>query len=78
MPSYQAFRLAMMPLNLKDVFRQSGVASNAQSGRIAFPLRFKDSIRDGQKVALGVQVVDQSNLKSNCYSIDLEFSVSAR
>ncbi len=61
---------------LLEIFRQSALANDATSGQLTLPLRFDESsVSDGAKVELAVQVVDSATLRSNCYSMDLEFSV---
>lgn len=62
-------------VELRELFRQSGLPLNATGGRFAIPLRFSDTVTDGAKVKLGVQLVDAADLRSNCYSLELNFAV---
>jgi hypothetical protein len=66
---------AATAIELFDLFRQSGLGVEATSGRIAIPLRFREDVRDGASVRIGVQVIDAAAHRSNCYSIDLSFEV---
>lgn len=60
---------------LFDVFRQTGLEPDATRGKLGIPLRFADTVQDGASVRLGVQLVDEADHRSNCYSFDLAFSV---
>jgi hypothetical protein len=62
-------------LELFEVFRSSGVPSGARSGRIAFPLRFSDTVQDGDEAWLGLQLLDASEQRSNCSALRLHFDV---
>lgn len=62
-------------LALSDDFGHSNVDLQAKSGRIAIPLRFNDSVQDASTVRFGLQLVDAAQLRSNCYSLDLSFTV---
>jgi hypothetical protein len=62
-------------LPLGDIFRQSGLPASARSGRIAFPLRFEDTVEDGAQVWLGMQLVDGARQRSNCAALELGFAV---
>jgi hypothetical protein len=65
------------PQELDSVFRQSGLASDAESGAMWVTLRFADeTVDDGTRVRLGIQLVDAAELRSNCFTLDLEFDVS--
>jgi hypothetical protein len=61
---------------LADAFRQSGVALTETTGSLWMALRFASDVKDGTKVRLGLQLVDPAGDRSNCYTLDLEFSVS--
>ncbi len=62
-------------VELFDVFRSSGVPATAQTGRIAFPLRFSDSVQDDAEVWLGLQFLDARQQRSNCAALQLHFDV---
>ncbi len=62
-------------LDLFDVFRQGGLPPTAREGTLAMPLRFADTVPDGADVRVGTQLVDDEKHRSNCYGLDLEFSV---
>lgn len=60
---------------LVDVFRQSGVTTNATAGDIWMALRFSPTVKDGADVRLGLQLADAGGERSNCYTLDLTFDV---
>ena len=60
---------------LLDYFEQSEVAFDATAGTVAIPLHFSDSVRDASTVPLGMQLVNALALRSNCYALDLKFTV---
>ena len=62
-------------LNLKDIFVQNGVDAEANSGVLAMPLRFSETVSDGAQVVLGLQLFDSNSFASNCYSLGLEFNI---
>ena len=67
-------------LALPDYFESSDVPLDATSGRFAVHLRFaSDGVQDGTVVRLGTQLENSASttLKSNCFSLDLLFNVSA-
>lgn len=64
-------------LELFEVFRSSGLLPASRSGRIAFPLRFSDTVQDGAEVWLGLQLLDTTEQRSNCAAMRLHFDVGA-
>jgi hypothetical protein len=62
-------------INMHDLFNKSEVLPEAQSGTLGLDLRFSDSISDGTKGDLQVQISDGASQRSNCYEITLGFSV---
>ncbi|MBI5509196.1 MAG: hypothetical protein HY903_10620 [Deltaproteobacteria bacterium] len=62
---------------LTDVFRQSGVGLSEKSGSLWMALRFASTVRSGTTVRLGLQLVDKAGRYSNCYTLDLDFEVTA-
>jgi hypothetical protein len=62
-------------LELDEIFRQSGIDPASKAGRMAFPLRFADSVQDGSEVWLGLQLVDAEDQRSNCSAMKLHFAV---
>jgi hypothetical protein len=62
-------------LRLYQVFRQSALPLDAESGTLGLPLRFADTLHDGDRVRLGLQLLDEEGHRSNCYSLDLRFQV---
>jgi hypothetical protein len=62
---------------LYEVFSQSDTPHDAASGTVAIPLRFGDDLSDGARVRLSLQLRDEADLLSNCYSLDLRFVVEA-
>jgi len=61
---------------LDRVFRQNGLLPGATEGAFWVYLRFaEETVDDGTQVRLGVQLVDAAELRSNCYTLDLEFDV---
>jgi len=63
-------------VDLGQVFALSGVETDARAGEIAVPLRFPDDTSDGSRVRIAVQLLDAAQRRSNCYSLDMNFSVS--
>ena len=62
-------------LNLDDIFIQNGVDAEANSGVLAMPLRFSETVSDGAQVVLGLQLFDGNSFASNCFSLGLEFNI---
>jgi hypothetical protein len=62
-------------LELLDLFRASAVALDSTGGALTIPLRFSDNVGNGDKVRLGLQLVDEAGQRSNCYALDLDFEV---
>lgn len=62
-------------LELLDLFRASAVALDSTGGTLTIPLRFSDNVGNGDKVRLGLQLVDEAGQRSNCYALDLDFEV---
>ena len=62
-------------VELIDLFKGADVDAGAKSGELAVPLRFSENVEDGANATLGVQLVDDEGNRSNCYSLDLEFTV---
>lgn len=61
---------------LTTLFMSSGgVPSDATSGRFALPVRFAPNTVDGASLHLGTQLVDAAGHRSNCYVLDLTFSL---
>ncbi len=61
---------------LDRVFRQNGLQPSATEGAFWVTLRFAEAtVDDGTRVRLGVQLIDGALLRSNCYTLDLEFDV---
>ena len=58
-----------------DAMNAAQVAPDANSGRLAMPVRFSEGVSNGSTAILGIQVVDGSGLRSNCLGVELEFSV---
>jgi hypothetical protein len=63
-------------LTLLDLFRASAVALDSTGGTLTIPLRFSDNVGNGDKVRLGLQLVDEAGQRSNCYALDLDFEVA--
>ena len=63
-------------VGLTDLFQGGGVEAAARSGELAVPLRFSENVENGASATLGVQLVDDAGNRSNCYSLDLDFTVS--
>ncbi|MBC7792733.1 MAG: hypothetical protein H7Z43_03415 [Clostridia bacterium] len=61
--------------DLLAAFKQSVLAEDATSGRLVLPLRFDESVGDGERVNLGLQLTDEGGLHSNCYGMTLSFEV---
>ncbi len=62
-------------LSLNDIFAQNGVDSEANTGTLAMPLRFSETVSDGAQVVLGLQLFDSNSFASNCYSLGLQFNI---
>lgn len=62
-------------LELLDLFRGSAVALDSTGGTLTIPLRFSNNVGNGDKVRLGLQLVDEAGQRSNCYALDLDFEV---
>jgi hypothetical protein len=62
-------------LPMRDIFRQSALSLGAESGVLTLPLRFSDTVPNGASVQMGLMLVDNAGHKSNCYSMDLKFTV---
>lgn len=63
-------------VNLPAFFKGSSVPPNATSGELAVPLRFGETVKDGTIGILGVQLIDTQSHRSNCYALELDFTVS--
>ena len=63
--------------SMKDLFRQSAVAETATSGTLAVSLQFSnEEISSGtREVAFGMQILDDKEQRSRCFSLLLEFNV---
>jgi len=62
--------------DLDTVFRQSGVELDATRAEVYMTLRFaENTVDDGAQVRLGLQLVDAQGLRSNCFTLELEFDV---
>lgn len=67
---------APVSLPLKPYFGPSGVALDAKSGRLAVPIHLASSaVQDDSLFRLGMQLVDGSNLYSNCMTLELHMLV---
>ena len=64
-------------LELLDLFRASAVALDSPGGTLTIPLRFSSNVDNGDKVRLGLQLVDEAGQRSNCYALDLDFTVTS-
>lgn len=65
------------PMDLSTYFNASNVSLDATSGLIAIPLPFAQVGFDyDATVRLGTEVVDADNRPSNCYTMDLNFTLS--
>ena len=60
---------------LSDLFLQSGVPLDAGAGTIVVAPRFAETVDDGAKVWLGMQLEDAADQRSNCYGVKLRFDV---
>jgi hypothetical protein len=61
---------------LDQVFRQSGLVADATSGSMWITLRFaENTVDNGARIKLGLQLIDAADQRSNCFTLDLEFAV---
>lgn len=64
------------PLDLEPLFLPAALDTNATAGRFAVPIRFPEGASDGTSLRLGIQLLDATDLRSNCYSMRLDFDVT--
>ncbi|MBN1962314.1 MAG: hypothetical protein JW841_15370 [Deltaproteobacteria bacterium] len=62
-------------LNLLSSFRDNAIDPNSTSGTITLPVIRMSNIYNNQVIRLGVRIIDEQQYQSNCYSIDLKYSV---
>ena len=62
-------------LPLADLFDDGGIDRGATRGILGLALIFSDSVDTGDRAELGFQLLDGSGQRSNCYTVDLLFSV---
>ena len=62
-------------VQLIELFQGGGLEPAAKGGELAIPLRFSETVENGAAATLGVQLVDDDGNRSNCYSLDLNFTV---
>ena len=60
---------------LTDLLQASNVADGATQGIFYLPVNFNDAIQDGDTVRLGTQLKGGGGGLSNCFELDLIFSV---
>ncbi|MEO1484032.1 MAG: hypothetical protein AAFU77_18125, partial [Myxococcota bacterium] len=61
---------------LESVFRQSALPPDAQGGELALTLRLVRPVDDGSDLRVGLRLIDSAGQPSNCYPVEVEFSVS--
>ncbi len=62
---------------MDQVFRQSGIAAGEPRGAFWATLRFaEETVDDGTRVRLGLQLIDGAELRSNCFTLELAFDVN--
>ena len=64
-------------LDLLASFRDSALAEDSAAGTLTLPAIRISNVSNGDSVRLGARLTDASGLQSNCYSLDLDFSVTA-
>jgi hypothetical protein len=63
---------------LREVFQRSNLELDAARGEFWVAVVFGDgSMQDGSTVRTSIQLVDGAALRSNCYSLDLQFQVAS-
>ena len=67
---------AAVTMSLAEMFQRSEVDLAASSGELGLPLRFKDTVPNGQDVDLELQMIDVKGQRSNCYQVSLHFDVT--
>ncbi len=61
---------------LSEVFRQSALPVDARGGELALTLRLVQAVDDDSDLRLGLRLIDEAEQPSNCYPLELEFTVA--
>ncbi len=65
-----------LSVELPDVFRQSALAADARTGLLSLTLRLTEVVDDGSDLRVGLRLVDGDDQASNCFPVEVEFSVT--